>query len=235
MAISSNEGPLIVQGDSTMLLDVHHPQAEEARADLGLFAELEKSPEHMHTYRLTPLSLWNAASAGYAAEDILGKLEQWSRFGIPENIDYYIHDLISRYGKLQLRAGDEPDRLFLKVDDPLFKTEIERNQRCAKFLQPHPEGFSLHLYDRGTIKSELIKLNYPVKDEAPLREGAPFNFKLLSDSHDGYRFQVRDYQEEAARAFYGDGRAGSGFGTVVLPCGSGKTIVGMKAMELAQT
>lgn len=235
MTNSAPIGPLIVQGDNTVLLDVHNPLAEDARADLGLFAELEKSPEHMHTYRITPLSLWNAASAGYAAEDIIGRITEWSRFDVPENVDFFIQDQIGRYGKLVLTPGENENILFLKVEDPLIYAELKENRRCAKYLSPNEDGFSLRLVDRGTVKSELIKLNYPIKDEAPLKDGAPLEIELLSTSKSGYPFEVRDYQTEAARALYGNGQPGTGFGTIVLPCGSGKTIVGLKAMELAGT
>jgi DNA excision repair protein ERCC-3 len=235
MTHSAADGPLIVQGDTSVLLDVHHPAAESARADIGLFAELEKSPEHMHTYRITPLSLWNAASAGYSADRILERLKRWSRFPVPENIDFHIRDLIERFGKLLLTPGPEENLLLLKVEDPMIYAELRETRQLAKYLQPVGEGFLVRLVDRGTVKSELIKLQYPVKDEAPLREGEPLTFKLLEKTADGYPFVVRDYQEEAARALYGDGRPGSGFGTVVLPCGSGKTVVGLYAMFLAAT
>ncbi len=228
-------GPLIVQGDNSILLDVHNPQAEDARADLGLFAELEKSPEHMHTYRITPLSLWNAASAGYSAQDIIEKIQKWSRFIVPENVDYFISDTISRFGKLVLKPGSDVNTLELYITDPLIKAELQEYSRLKKYLTPTKNGFLIDLVNRGTIKSELIKLSYPVKDEAPLKEGAPLPFKLLEHTRDGYEFTVRGYQEEAAKAFYGDGSPGSGFGTIVLPCGSGKTIVGLKAMSLAHT
>lgn len=235
MTNTATDGPLIVQGDTSVLLDVHHPASENARADLGLFAELEKSPEHMHTYRITPLSLWNAASAGYRAEDILDRLRRWSRFSVPENIDFHVRDLIDRFGKLLLTPGPEEGQLLLKIEDPMIYAELRETRHLEKYLQPADGGFLIRLVDRGTVKSELIKLQYPIKDEAPLREGEPLSFKLLDKTGDGYPFEVRDYQAEAARALYGDGRPGSGFGTIVLPCGSGKTIVGLYAMFLAGT
>src|SRR6056297_1024553 len=117
-------GPLIVQGDNSILLDVHNPHAEEARADLGLFAELEKSPEHMHTYRITPLSLWNAASAGFDGVEISRRLSRWSRFSVPDNVEYSINDTMSRFGKIVLVPSDEGQkRLFLRVDDEAVRTE----------------------------------------------------------------------------------------------------------------
>ena len=230
-----SSGPLIVQGDNTILLDVHHPRSEDARADLGVFCELEKSPEHMHTYRITPLSLWNAASSGYGPDEIIKKISSWSRFDIPENTIFFIHDIIERYGKLVLTSGSDDESLELKVEDPLIYRELSEQKRLAKYLTPTGRGFLLKLIHRGTIKSELIKLFYPVKDEAPLREGKEFRLNLLDRTRDGYDFKVRDYQAEAAVAFYGNGNRGTGFGTIVLPCGSGKTVVGLKAMALAQT
>jgi len=228
-------GPLIIQGDNTILLDVHHPQAEQARADLGIFCELEKSPEHMHTYRITPLSLWNAASAGYDPDEILSRIALWSRFDVPENTLFFIHDIIDRYGKVVLAPGPDENTLELQIEDPLIYRELKEQKQLARYLTPSAGGFLVRLIDRGTIKSELIKLYYPVKDQAPLREGKKLEFGLLPRSSDGYEFSVRDYQEEAAATFYGNGNRGSGFGTIVLPCGSGKTIVGLRAMSLAQT
>ncbi|MFW6208558.1 MAG: helicase-associated domain-containing protein, partial [Spirochaetota bacterium] len=231
----SDIGPLIVQGDNSILLDVHNPNAEAARSDLGLFAELEKSPEHMHTYRITPLSLWNAASAGYTAKDITDRIRRWSRFSVPDNVDYFIGDTISRFGKLVLKQSADPNTLELHISDPLIQAELQEYNRLKNYLTPSEHGFLIDLVNRGTIKSELIKLSYPVKDEAPLKDGAPLEINLLSHTRDGYDFTVRGYQDEAARAFYGNGQPGSGFGTIVLPCGSGKTIVGLKAMALAAT
>ncbi len=235
--VSQNEsGPLIVQGDSSILLDVHHPSAEEARSEIGPFSELEKSPEHMHTYRITPLSVWNAASAGYGAEEVVEKLSAWSKFAVPENVNYFIYDTMERYGKLTLEQIDgEERRLFLRVDDNAVRTEIEYNRRAMKYLSPAEGGFFVDLLDRGTIKQVLIKVGYPVQDKAPLKEGAALELQLREKTGDGYPFHVRDYQIEAAEVFYGGGKPGNGFGTVVLPCGSGKTIIGMKVMELAQT
>ncbi len=227
--------PLIVQSDSTLLLDVHNPGFEEARGDISGFAELEKSPEHIHTYRITPLSLWNAAAAGMTADAIVDTLRRYSRFPVPENIVYTISDTISRFGKLVLHETDDPDVLLLSVSDSAIQAELDANRRIAKYVQPVEEGFHVRLYDRGTIKQELIRLGYPVKDEAPLVDGDPLEFGLVDQSGDGRPFQVRDYQREAAEAFLGNRGPGTGFGAVVLPCGAGKTIVGMAVMEMLQT
>ncbi|MFP4066459.1 MAG: DNA repair helicase XPB [Spirochaetaceae bacterium] len=245
--------PVIVQGDSTLLLDVHDPGFEEARNAIGAFAELEKSPEHIHTYRMSPLSLWNAASAGYGAEDVMARLEAYSRYPVPDHIGENVRDLVSRFGKLVLRAGDSAasdatagsgdsaasSELFLEVADDALRTEIASHKRVQNMLRPAGldgrRGFLVSLYDRGTLKQELTRIGYPVKDEAPLAEGDHLDVRLRERGADGYAFHVRDYQREAAAAFYGDGRPGTGFGTVVMPCGAGKTIVGMKVMELAAT
>jgi DNA excision repair protein ERCC-3 len=237
--------PVIVQGDSTLLLDVHDPGFEEARNAVGAFAELEKSPEHIHTYRMSPLSLWNAASAGLSAEDVLTVLDTYSRYPVPDHIGENVRDLISRFGKLVLRAapsGGAPRpaaELFLDIDEEAIRAELASHKRVQGMIRATEvdgrKGFLVSLYDRGTLKQELTRLGYPVKDEAPLTEGDHLEVTLREQTADGHPFTVRDYQREAAGAFYGDGRPGTGFGTVVMPCGAGKTIVGMKVMELAAT
>ena len=231
--------PVIVQGDSTLLLDVHDPGFEAARNAIGAFAELEKSPEHIHTYRMSPLSLWNAASAGWDADDVIGVLDTYSRYPVPDHIGENIRDLISRFGKLVLRAYEDGTDLFLDVEEESIRAELAANKRVQGMLRSaevdERQGFIVSLYDRGTLKQELTRIGYPVKDEAPLTEGDHLEVTLREQTADGYDFTVRDYQREAAGAFYGDGRPGTGFGTVVMPCGAGKTIVGMKVMELAAT
>ncbi|NBB90215.1 MAG: DEAD/DEAH box helicase family protein [Spirochaetes bacterium] len=252
--------PVIVQGDSTLLVDVHDPGFEAARNAIGAFAELEKSPEHIHTYRMSPLSLWNAASAGWSADDVIGVLDTYSRYPVPDHIGENVRDLISRFGKLVLRAydrdGEAPvgergdggrtprtdaasTELFLDVEEESIRAELAANKRVQGMLRTaemdERSGFIVSLYDRGTLKQELTRIGYPVKDEAPLTEGDYLEVKLGERTTDGGPFTVRDYQREAAGAFYGDGRPGTGFGTVVMPCGAGKTIVGMKVMELAAT
>ena len=231
--------PVIVQGDSTLLLDVHDPGFEAARNAIGAFAELEKSPEHIHTYRMSPLSLWNAASAGWDADDVIGVLDTYSRYPVPDHIGENIRDLISRFGKLVLRAYEDGTDLFLDVEEESIRAELAANKRVQGMLRSaevdERQGFIVSLYDRGTLKQELTRIGYPVKDEAPLTEGDHLEVTLREHTADGYDFTVRDYQREAAGAFYGDGRPGTGFGTVVMPCGAGKTIVGMKVMELAAT
>ena len=235
MASEESARPLVVQSDSTLLLDVHAPCFDGARASIAAFAELEKSPEHFHTYRISPLSLWNAASAGIAAEEVIRRLREWSRFSVPENVLFTIRDTISRFGKLILFPTDDSDRLFLAVEDTAIYAELSGQKRLSTLLVPNSRGFYLRLVDRGIVKLELTRLGYPVKDMAPLARGEPVEFTLRPRTASGFIFAVRDYQREAASAFAGDGEAGSGFGTIVLPCGAGKTIVGMAIMDLLKT
>lgn len=240
---SPNGTPLIVQSDSSVLADVHDPGFDDARAELSAFAELEKSPEHMHTYRMTPLSLWNAAGAGLTASTILATFERYGRFPVPENVRFFVEDTIGRYGKIKMLATDDPSQLFLDVPEQPLRIELMNNKRVAGHLiavdqqvdgRTRP-GFLINLYDRGTVKQELLTIGYPVQDEAPLIDGDPIPIRLRGTAASGGAFEVRDYQQDAARAFHGTGRPGTGFGTVVLPCGAGKTIVGMRVMELIGT
>ena len=248
--------PLIVQSDRTLLVDVHAPEAEAARAAIMPFAELEKSPEHIHTYRITPLSLWNAASAGFTPSDIAAALGKWTRYPIQAGITEGFADTMSRYGKIRLTAkpgiegqaavaggaavdgpsswegASEPSanpELLLVADDAEVRAEIESAKSLDKYLTKTDAGFSLRLVDRGSVKRELIRLGWPVQDDAPLVDGDPLDIRLRGS------LAVRDYQSEAARAVLGDNGPGTGYGVVALPCGSGKTVVGMVLMSLLKT
>jgi DNA excision repair protein ERCC-3 len=234
--------PLIVQSDRTLLLDVHATGAEEARSAIIPFAELEKSPEHIHTYRVTPLSLWNAASAGYSPDDIVRALTKYSRYQIPSGIVEGFSDAMSRYGKIKMvsaaGAGRETlyvDGLFLEIEDPAVLAEVAAVKSLEKYLIKTGRGFVLRLVDRGTVKQELIKQGWPVQDMAPLVKGEDLDIVLREESLSGRPFAPRDYQIEAARAVLGDGGPGTGYGVVALPCGSGKTIVGMVLMSQLKT
>ena len=233
--MSTTGTPVIIQSDGSLLVDVHDPGFESARAELGAFAELEKSPEHMHTYRLTPLSLWNAASAGIDAEAVLGVLATYGRYAVPDNIAFFVRDTIARFGTICLLPASEDTQLFLDVPDVNIRQELMSNRRVSRYLTAtdmgERKGFLVNLYDRGTIKQELMTIGYPVKDEAPLVEGDPLTVTLRDKTMTDGAFVVRDYQREASAAFCGTGRPGTGFGTVVMPCGAGKTVVGMKVME----
>jgi DNA excision repair protein ERCC-3 len=253
--VIDSANPLIVQSDRTLLLDVHAPKAEDARAAILPFAELEKSPEHIHTYRISPLSLWNAASAGFTPEDIAAVLNAYTRYPIPAGISGGFSDTMARYGKIRLvsedrilnartlkggapadRAGDSSgEKLLLIADDEAVLAEIGAAKTLEKYLQRTDLGFRLALTDRGSVKRELIKLGWPVKDEAPFIDGEPLDIVLREQSLAGRPFAPRDYQVEAAHSVLGNGGPGTGYGVVVLPCGSGKTMVGMTFMSLLKT
>jgi DNA excision repair protein ERCC-3 len=236
--------PLIVQSDRTLLLDVHAAQAEEARSAIIPFAELEKSPEHIHTYRVTPLSLWNAASAGFRPDDIVRALTKYSRYQIPPGIIEGFSDAMSRYGKIRMVSAAESvvgretlygDGLFLEIEDPVIWAEVAAIKSLEKYLVKTGRGFFLRLVDRGTVKQELIKQGWPVQDMAPLVNGDDLDIVLREESLSGRPFAPRNYQVEAASAVLGDGGPGTGYGVVALPCGSGKTIVGMVLMSRLKT
>lgn len=233
--IMQPSGPLIVQSDLTILLDVHAPDAEPAREALGAFAALEKSPEHVHQYRISPLSLWNASAAGLSPDAVIESLEKYSRYDIPRDIPFLIRDIMSRFGALVIREASHTIQhgsgyLELQCRDEETRTRISSDQRLAKWLDPHGNVFLLRLIDRGTVKVELLKRGYPVKDEAPLHDGSPLEIALKFEKPDGKLWSLRPYQEEAVNAFLGGNKPGYNYGVIVLPCGSGKTIVGMAAM-----
>lgn len=230
--------PLIIQGDRSILLDVHTPRAEEARNALIPFAELEKSPEHLHTYRITPLSLWNAASAGFTPASIAATLADLARFPVPPAVKTWIVETMDRFGRIRMLPSDDEAWLLLEADSAKIYRELAASRQMAKYLMPDgPEGFRFRLavLNRGTVKQELLRLGWPVKDEAPLRDGEPLTVKLRGFCASGGPLTIRDYQLTAARALVGDRGPGTGFGTIVLPCGSGKTVVGMEVMSLLQT
>ena len=249
------ENPLIVQGDRSLLLDVHAPLAEECRNALIPFAELEKSPEHLHTYRLTPLSLWNAASAGFSADDAAAVLQKYARYDVPQSVIAWIKETASRFGKITLLAGPDIEvpvkegsaekiiehYLYLKADSlPVYK-EIFANHSVKKLLTASSDAnapehsFLIHLTDRGTIKQLLLQAGWPVKDQVALTDGEPLDVSLRQITAAGQPLQIREYQTGAARALVGDKGPGTGFGTIVLPCGAGKTIVGMTIMDMLKT
>lgn len=227
--------PVIVQMDGSILLDVHHPHMEEARQVLAKFAELEKSPDHFHTYRVTALSLWNAAAAGHSSEEIVTRLSELSRYDVPLAISRFISETMDRYGILELRKGEHG--LILASEDPLVLTEIIRHKTIALLVRQviSDTEVEVPLLSRGTIKVALTKIGYPVKDLAGYTEGLPLHFSLVKQLADGRDFELRDYQERSANAFHEGGALTGGSGVLTLPCGAGKTIIGLRAMELLQT
>lgn len=235
--------PLIVQSDRTLLLDVHASLAEECSSALIPFAELEKSPEHLHTYRLTPLSLWNATSAGFSADDAIAVLKKFARYDVPQAVEMWISETARRFGKLHLVPADDAstnDLICLIAESEVVYKEIKANNTIAQMLTPCKNhlsefAFSLKLTDRGTVKQHLIKAGWPVKDEIPLVDGEPLDVALRTTMKNGSAFNIRDYQIKAAEALVGNKGPGTGFGTIVLPCGSGKTVVGMEIMSMLKT
>jgi DNA excision repair protein ERCC-3 len=222
--------PLIVQSDRTLLLEVDHPLHAEARDALAQFAELEKSPEHIHTYRLSPLSLWNAAAGGMDAQRVLDLLTLYSKYPIPSNVAVDIREYISRYGRLKLIR--EGEALLLVSDDAALLTEVMRNRRTQPFLlrQVNSRTLQVDASRRGHIKQALIHLGFPAEDLAGYTEGSPLPLRLRSETLSGKVFAPRAYQSAAAAAFYAGGAPSGGSGVVVLPCGAGKTIVGLVTM-----
>lgn len=229
--------PLIIQGDRSILLDVHSPDALEARFALIPFAELEKSPEHLHTYRLTGLSLWNAASAGLTAEKIITTLQRFARFDVPPAVISWIDETFGRYGKITLTACEDPAFLYLTAESERIYRELKAAPKLSKYLlaAEKPHSFLIALLNRGTVKQVLLKMGWPVRDQVPLKDGAPLAIPLRTQTKKGMDFSIRNYQREAAEAFTGDKGPGTGFGTIVLPCGAGKTIVGMLVMSMLNT
>ncbi len=222
--------PLIVQGDRTVLLEVDNPRYPEARDALAPFAELEKSPEHIHTYRLTALSLWNAAAAGLTADDMVAALAEFSKFPIPPSLPADLRELVSRYGRVQLiRAEGE---LRLSSSDVALLEELARRKGLRDYLGQRIDKNTFFIDDahRGVLKQELIAAGYPAEDLAGYTEGAPLALELRQVTCAGRQFQVRDYQRLAVDAFHAGGTARGGSGVIVLPCGAGKTIVGIAAM-----
>src|SRR5216684_2680671 len=223
--------PLIVQSDRTILLEVDHPQHAEARDALAQFAELEKSPEHIHTYRLSPLSLWNAAAGGMSAQEILELLMRYSKYDIPSNITVDIREYVSRYGRVKLIR--EGDALLLTSSDTALMAEIIHHKRTQPYILRHLNSHTIQVdaSRRGHIKQALIHIGFPAEDLAGYTDGSPLSIKLRSTALQGNEFEPRKYQYAASAAFYAGGAPSGGSGVVVLPCGAGKTIVGLVTMS----
>ncbi|QLD10843.1 DNA repair helicase XPB [Microbacterium oleivorans] len=220
------DGPLIVQSDRTVLLEVAHPHAEDARHELAIFAELERAPEHIHTYRITRLGLWNARAAGHDAEDMLGTLDRWSRFPVPPSVSTDIRETVTRYGRLVIERDDE-GTLILRSTDAAVLAEVTKNKRIQPLLlgHPTPDTFVIDAWARGQIKQELLKIGWPAEDLAGFTPGTPHEIEL-----DETGWSLRPYQRKAVDIF-----TEGGSGVVVLPCGAGKTLVGAAAMADTKT
>ena len=219
-------GPLIVQSDKTALLEVDHPDAGDARHDLAIFAELERAPEHIHTYRITRLGLWNARAAGHDSSFVLDVLDRYAKFAIPTSVRNDIIDTMSRYGRLTIERGDD-DRLLLHSKDRAVLLEASKQPKISSLLDGPVgnESFAIAPWARGQVKQELLKLGWPAEDLAGYAPGTPHPMTLNESG-----WQIRDYQTKAIEKFWEGGS-----GVVVLPCGAGKTIVGAGAMSVAKT
>ena len=231
-----SDRPVIVQSDRSILLETDSPAFEDARDGIAAFAELVKSPEHIHTYRITPLSIWNAAAAGMTAQAIVDSLEEFSKYEIPQNIIVDIHDNVGRYGKIKLYK-DEKGQLTLYSEDTLLIRELRHQKTLRPLIVSQPDHHSLVILpvDRGNVKCSLIKIGFPVEDLAGYVTGAPLNFELRKTTLSGEPFVVRKYQTESVDAFHMRGSNHGGSGVVVLPCGAGKTIVGIATIHALQT
>ena len=223
--MSVNDGPLIVQSDKTLLLEVDHDKADECRKAIAPFAELERAPEHVHTYRVTPLALWNARAAGHDAEQVIDALISHSRYPVPHALLVDIAETMARYGRLRLEK-DPVHGLVLTSSDRAVLEEVLRSKKIAPMLGDRlgADSVIVHPSDRGNVKQALLKLGWPAEDLAGYVDGEAHPIKLAQEG-----WSLRPYQQEAADAFWHGGS-----GVVVLPCGAGKTIVGAAAMAHAQ-
>lgn len=225
--MSFGDGPLIVQSDKTCLLEISHPQADAARAALSPFAELEKAPEHVHTYRITPLALWNARAAGFDAEQVVDVLETYSKFPVPQSLLVDTAETMSRYGRLRLQ-NHPTQGLILETTERTVLEEVSRHRTIAGMLGARidDDTFSVPPSERGRLKQELLKVGWPVEDLAGYVDGEAHPISLSTETVD---WQLRDYQSYATESFWEGGS-----GIVVLPCGAGKTMVGAATMAKAQ-
>jgi DNA excision repair protein ERCC-3 len=219
------DGPLIVQSDKTLLLEVDHPAAQECRLSIAPFAELERAPEHVHTYRVTPLGLWNARAAGHDAESVVDALVRFSRYPVPHALLVDIAETMDRYGRLQL-VQDPAHGLVLHALDRVVLTEVSRNKKIGPMLGARIDDDTVvvHPSERGRLKQALLKVGWPAEDLAGYVDGEAHPIELAQDG-----WHLRAYQQQAVDSFWAGGS-----GVVVLPCGAGKTLVGAAAMAEAK-
>jgi len=222
------ERPLIVQGDHSLLLETHNPQFNAARDAISPFAELEKSPEHIHSYRLNPLSLWNAAAAGHTLEEAEAALHDYSKYAIPENVLEEMRRTFARYGQLILSKDDE-QTLRLTISDPFIAAQVAKEKSLSDKIrqQISKNTFLIDPAQRGLLKHALIKFGFPVDDQAGFKDAGQFDLSLRTHTlSDHQPLTLRDYQHQAVESFVASGS----HGVIVLACGAGKTIVGMVTM-----
>ncbi|MFL6161282.1 MAG: DNA repair helicase XPB [Jatrophihabitantaceae bacterium] len=219
------DGPLIVQSDKTLLLEVDHPLAADARASIAPFAELERSPEHVHTYRLTPLGLWNARASGHDAEQVVDALVRYSRYAVPHALLVDVADTMDRYGRLQLAKHPTHGLVLISLDRAVLE-EVLRQKKIAPMLGERIDADTVlvHPSERGRLKQALLKVGWPAEDLAGYVDGEAHQIELRTEG-----WQLRTYQSDAVSSFWAGGS-----GVVVLPCGAGKTLVGAAAMAQAK-
>ena len=229
------ENPLIVQGDHTILVEVDSPRYAAARDELLRFAELVKAPEHIHTYRVSPLSVWNARASGVDPSSIVAALREFAKYEVPGNVEVEIRDWSSRYGRLRLTR--EGDQLVLTADHEALAEQVSRHKSVRPLLGDRiaKEAFRVRPALRGEIKQALVKVGFPAEDLAGYVEGEALAVKLRSELASGDSFALRPYQQEAVDAFHACGSERGGSGVITLPCGAGKTIVAMACMARLQT
>ena len=220
-----SDGPLIVQSDKTLLLEIDHEQSAECRKAIAPFAELERSPEHVHTYRLTPLGLWNARAAGHDAEQVVDTLLTYSRYAVPHALLVDIAETMARYGRLRLDKHPTHGLVLASSDRPVLE-EVLRAKKIKPMLGARldDETVVVHPSERGNLKQALLKIGWPAEDYAGYVDGEAHPIELAEDG-----WQLRSYQRDAAESFWHGGS-----GVVVLPCGAGKTLVGAAAMAQAK-
>src|SRR5262245_22906978 len=226
--------PLIVQSDRSVLVEDENALYAEARDALAPFAELEKRPEHIHPYRISDLALWNAAAAGITAQQIIAVLGRYSKFPMPANLPVDIAERVARYGRVRLEKHQEKLRLICP-DSPLLE-ELARQPKLRQYLGEliDKTSFVIEPMYRGVLKQALIAIGYPAEDLAGYTEGSGLSMNLRKTARSGLPFVVRDYQREAVDVFHAGGDVRGGSGVIVLPCGAGKTIVGIAAMAKLQ-
>ena len=230
--------PLIIQSDFTLLLEVHSERFEEARNGLSKFAELIKSPEHIHTYQLSSLSLWNAAAAGNKIDEIINFLYEYSKYDVPKNVITEIQIIYKRFGLIEIHKYNDDKRLLLLIiKDQNIEKEILSNPRLKKFLleKVDAQKYTIALLSRGDLKVAFFNFNIPVHDIAGYVKGRPLELELRKKTLTDKMFTIRDYQQMASEAFYQAGSDLGGHGTIVLPCGAGKTIVGLDVISKIKT
>ena len=230
----NTQNPLIVQSNSSILLEVNNPLFVEARNAISLFAHLDKSPEYIHTYSITPLSLWNAAALGITADFIIEQLTRFSKYPLPSNVADDIRELIGRFGKIVLESA--PEGLVIRSDDSTLLHHLLLHPKLRPLIirSLDPNRALISSDYRGLIKQVLISIGFPAHDRAGYVDGDPYKVAIRNITRGGNDFRIREYQRQAAENFIGSPDSPGGSGVIVLPCGAGKTIVGIYAMSLLQ-